>query len=580
VRSVAATHRRPVGSGYTKTIRFACLVVVAAGLLAGCGRGAAVARATSDGPTGSGSGRSIGWLLAPASFRRLMAGGLPASVVRVELDRSSTFLLEGPSELGKGGRVPEAALSAARPIADFTSATALEHALAVGEVPRQVRWVLLDLEAWSFTPRSEQEAPIPAVRLATEAAHRAGKRLLFAPAVDLVDVVAGHRLTGSALLSAYEREILRPSAPLVDGLDLQLQGLEGTAEAPTVVGAAMAVVEAAHPHLAVWVGLSTNPSGRSVDVGDLLRIVRASPEAAGYWLNVPAAGPACPRCGVPDTRVAIALLERVAGSVPAGRPHPSGAALGTSSSLRVAHGRPAEWILAASQLPAVLESPAVRRVLEGGTVFEPLGPHQRPSELLAVVPTVVFHSEATLASEADHLPKEVRAVLYDNERFADTPVAEQADPRAYDVAVAEIAASHHWTSICDLILPDRLPPAERTAREEVPPCDVIGLNTVQQSERDPARYARLVADDVALVQSVAPGRPVLAGLSANPAGPPVTAAEIAADIRLTRSLVAGYWLNVPSPGVGCPHCHEPDPALLAEALLEAARGSASTTGGR
>lgn len=561
----------------SRSIRFVVLVILVVGLLAGCGPGGPVARATSAGP---GSGRSITWLLAPGSLRRLVAAGLPASVVHTELDRSSTLLLQGLSELKKGRQASKDELSAARPIADFTSATALERALAAGDVPRGVRWVLLDLEAWSLTPRSEQEAPIAAVRVASEAVHRAGKRLLFAPAVDLVDVVAGRRLTGSALLSAYEREILRPSAPLVDGLDLQLQGLEGMSDALAVVRAAVAAVETAHPHLAVWVGLSTNPSGRSVDVTDLLSIVRATPEAVGYWLNVPAAGVACPRCGVPDARVGVALLESLAGPASTTRPEGDGPAVAASGPLRAAHGRPAEWILAASQLPAVLGSPAVRRVLAGGTVFEPLGPHQRPSELLAVVPTVVFHSEATLAAEADHLPDDVRAVLYDNERFADTPAAEQADPRAYDVAVAEIAASHHWTSICDLILPERLPADVRTPQEEVPPCDVIGLNTVQQSERDPARYARLVAEDVALVQSVAPGRPVLAGLSANPAGPPVTAAEIAADIRLTRSLVAGYWLNVPSPGVGCPHCHEPDPALLARALLEAAHGAASTTGGR
>jgi len=46
----------------------------------------------------------------------------------------------------------------------------------------------------------------------------------------------------------------------------------------------------------------------------------------------------------------------------------------------------------------------------------------------------------------------------------------------------------------------------------------------------------------------------------------VTASELASDIEATHDLVAGYWLNVPSPGIGCPRCAQPDPALMAAAL--------------
>jgi len=180
----------------------------------------------------------------------------------------------------------------------------------------------------------------------------------------------------------------------------------------------------------------------------------------------------------------------------------------------------------------------------------------------------VVHSEAALsqALAQGQVPPDIKAVLYDNERFPDTPSNEQANPAHYDYLVAQIAAAHHWVSICDLIEPDRLPAGSHNPASEVPPCSVVGLNTVQQSERDPASYQALVAKDVSIVHAVDPTKPVLAGLSSNPAGGPLSPSMLSADIERTHSLVAGYWLNVPAPGVGCPKCAPPDPQLMVAAL--------------
>lgn len=225
------------------------------------------------------------------------------------------------------------------------------------------------------------------------------------------------------------------------------------------------------------------------------------------------------------------------------------------------------WILAESQFGAVIADPGALRALGTGEVFEPVGPRHKASNRLRVIATADFHSETLLAQAITDkaLPAGTGAVIYDNELFANTPRSEQANPLQFDTAAARLAAAHGLVSICDYLEPVRVPVADR-ASPRVSPCTVIGLNAVQQSERSVSLYLEVVRREVLAVHSVAPGAPVLAGLSANPRGGPVTAAELTADMRAVAPLVAGFWLNVPAPGVGCPACGLPDPSLMAAAL--------------
>jgi hypothetical protein len=238
------------------------------------------------------------------------------------------------------------------------------------------------------------------------------------------------------------------------------------------------------------------------------------------------------------------------------------------------------WVLAASHFNQVVAVSSVRALFSAGTVYEPMTARQSPSPLVRVIPTADFHSEALLADAIVHhtLPRGVKAVIYDNERFPNTPADEQANIAHYSQLAAALAARAGLQSICDFIQPDRLPRAERTPVHEVPDCSIIGLNTVQQSERQVGAYREVVARAVAVIRKVRPDVPIIAGLSANPRGAPVTAAELAADMRATVGLVDGFCLNVPAPGVGCPACHQPNPALMAEALARfAAHPGAGTT---
>jgi len=526
------------------------------------------------------SGVASTWMLSVGALQRLEQANPPSNLLASFFDTPSTILINAVG-LGDNQVAPKAS-----PAADFTSAAALVQALKSGRIPASAPYVVLDLEAWPLTPLAEQRNPIAAAEVAARAAKAAGKRLIFTPGVDLVRILTGQRLHGAALSAAYGRLLAGPGAAVSDVFEIQAQSTEGTPEAASFTSTALRAARAAHPGVPVLVGLSTNPSGRRVTPEDLLQLARVALRAGadGFWLNVPEAGRACPRCGTAQPQVAISFLEQLARaasprSIHQAAPTTLGASpasgaglLDAAGHLLAAGGRPANWILAASQFAAVVGQPAVTRVMGGGTVYEPVSARQKPSTLLPVTPTFVVHSEALLAHMvAQHqVPSDIQAVLYDNERFPGTPAAEQRDPLPYDQQVARLATGEHWVSICDLIEPDRLSATKRVPAQEVSPCTVIGLNTVQQSERQPAEYSALVARAVNIVHEIRPTAAVLAGLSANPRGGPVTAAEIAADIRATHTLVQGYWLNVPSPGVGCPGCGQPDPSLMANALKQVA----------
>jgi len=69
-----------------------------------------------------------------------------------------------------------------------------------------------------------------------------------------------------------------------------------------------------NPKVIVFAGLSTNPNGRHVTPKDLYDAVLATRnDVAGYWLNIPGGGAACPKCGEPQPQVAVELLKMLRG---------------------------------------------------------------------------------------------------------------------------------------------------------------------------------------------------------------------------------------------------------------------------
>jgi hypothetical protein len=245
------------------------------------------------------------WMISTSAIRHLeKAGGAGASFFA----GSGNFIMNGMK--GAEG-FPEGyrAMSAAT----FPSYVALQSALESGRLPKEVRAVLYDNEAWKFTPPEEQHDIARFAKLAADAAHSRGLIFIATPAVDLTRVLSPQVKSGR--YDEYLRlSIAGAAARYADVYEIQAQGSLGDLALYTrFVREAAAQARAANPKVTIFAGLSTNPSGKRVTPQDLYDAVAATRDTvAGYWLNIPGGGPYCPKCGEPQPRVAIELLKMLA----------------------------------------------------------------------------------------------------------------------------------------------------------------------------------------------------------------------------------------------------------------------------
>jgi hypothetical protein len=182
----------------------------------------------------------------------------------------------------------------------------------------------------------------------------------------------------------------------------------------------------------------------------------------------------------------------------------------------------------------------------------------------------------------DGLTSRISEILYDPEHWSYTPLTEQlnvgastqqaeslahAAGRQLIVApatnLAEAAAAPGESAASSFIQTDDL--AKVAANANIVEIQAQGL------ERNSSRYAAYVAQAVGQIRSANPSATIYAGLSTNPSGGPVTAAELVAAVRATSSEVTGYWLNIPSPGSACPACGEPQPQLALDLFQQLAQ---------
>jgi hypothetical protein len=238
------------------------------------------------------------------------------------------------------------------------------------------------------------------------------------------------------------------------------------------------------------------------------------------------------------------------------------------------------WLLARSVLAQLVLDPAAVSELSGKLVYELLPPGVPPLPRVVAEPVVDFASAAALESavNAGQIPSGTFGVLYDPEAWVFTPLAEQQNPVQAAKAAAAVAHAHglrlivtpaidlagvldpsgtgpEWRQFLDLDLVGRLAKV----------ADVVELQA-QSLEQDTRVYTAFVQAAAAQANAARPGVDLLGGLSTNPPGVAIDAAELMADIPATRPVVDGYWLNVPAPGPQCPACHAAQPAVAAQVL--------------
>jgi Tfp pilus assembly protein PilV len=241
------------------------------------------------------------WLVSDKALRLLGSAGMDAAQQAAVFDTPQTYLTSDSADVVSG-------FSRAVRTQTFTSVDALRTALEANRLAPGVRAILYDDENWPLTSVSEQRDPDSAQAQAASLARAHGLQLIAAPATDLSRVLA----PGERGYDAYLRlNLAGGAARSADVVDIQAQGSESDAATYTdFVRRAAAQARAANPKVVVLAGISTNPSGRHVTADQLRAAIAATSSTVdGYWLNIPAAGTACPRCGQPRPDVAVDLLR-------------------------------------------------------------------------------------------------------------------------------------------------------------------------------------------------------------------------------------------------------------------------------
>jgi hypothetical protein len=279
--------------------RCAALAICAAIVLAGCSHSQQAASPRPS-PLPAPLATSPHWLIAASAVLRIDAAGGSAVAARY-LDIPQTTIITGRSISGS--------LEKWRAVfaLDTRSLQEIQRALA-SHLSSRITMILYDPEHWSYTPRAQQLAVGPSVRQAGTLARRAGRELIATPATNL----AVSRPDGESAASAFlQTNDLTEAASGANWVEIQAQGLErDPGKYAAYIGQAVRQIRKGNPAAVIYAGLSTNPSGPSVDLAELIDDTKlTTSEVSGYWLNVPTQGTACPRCGQPQPQLAIELLE-------------------------------------------------------------------------------------------------------------------------------------------------------------------------------------------------------------------------------------------------------------------------------
>ncbi|PSR34993.1 MAG: hypothetical protein C7B46_02180, partial [Sulfobacillus benefaciens] len=236
------------------------------------------------------------------------------------------------------------------------------------------------------------------------------------------------------------------------------------------------------------------------------------------------------------------------------------------------------WVIAASALQKISRDPVTAEVLQPAdtTIIihntESVPAPWRSAKALMSFPSYQsFLRTPAVRFRAAH----IMGVGYDNESWPLTPAEEQRQAAFFEQQFANRAHAlglQYWQL-------GNLASIDGSHYGGARWAQVIDVQ-IQHAERSPAQYRQDLSLAIEQIRRFNPHAHVIAGLSTNPSGGPVTGNMLYQDIAATRQMVWGYWLNIPRPGLACPRCAPSNPSV-AIALLQRLHGtkvpSVSTT---
>jgi hypothetical protein len=211
-------------------------------------------------------------------------------------------------------------------------------------------------------------------------------------------------------------------------------------------------------------------------------------------------------------------------------------------------------------------------------IVTPTNPSKDPL-LPAATYVMDFHDYQQLIDSiaSKSIPTYVKLILYDDEKWASTPVAQQEQPFSYE-AEAETAAHQHGYGLVftpAANLSPVLSPAYTSstkyqgytslgiASQGAAHADVLEIQA--QQDEDTNGFTSFVSAAVGQAQTANPRALDLVGLTTTTPRQAVTPQLLLNDYAATRPLVSGYWLNVPG-GDGGPR----NPQVAVEFLQDLA----------
>ncbi len=203
--------------------------------------------------------------------------------------------------------------------------------------------------------------------------------------------------------------------------------------------------------------------------------------------------------------------------------------------------------------------------LEGSTVYvtnnRGIIPSSSNTTQLHVIPTMNFTSEATLerAISQKLIPTGIKAILYDNEDWSQTPVDERLNPIEHYRLAANLAHANHYQFVATpgwipgyhgIITPGMTvrPSAATILPAIASGADVVDIQAQKYTlESNLSAYLSWIEPIAKSIRAANPKAIIISGISTNPLGGTVDASQLAAIAKRSESIVQGWWLNVPTP---------------------------------
>ncbi|HTJ70554.1 MAG TPA: hypothetical protein VL551_23655 [Actinospica sp.] len=267
-------------------------------LAAGCSAGSP-APPPSTAPTAPAT--RLTWVISRNALTDLRNAGMSDGELSDLFNNTATYIVGGSATTGESANISAWTSRRSVTLTDLRPAGFSRNAAAV----------LYDIEDWSLTPKAQQSDPGKFEAEGYRLARERGVVFIAAPALDLVRALDPGG-SGTVAQRFLGLDVIGEAAANADIVDIQAQGLEGSAQYASFVTAAAEQARTANPAVRVLAGLSTNPSGRTISAATLAADANSVRGVVdGYWLNIPASGSACPTCGTAEPQVAVPWLKQL-----------------------------------------------------------------------------------------------------------------------------------------------------------------------------------------------------------------------------------------------------------------------------